>query len=340
MGLHILNGSHKRNGANPDTRQRGDHTRVWSRLATWLLRFAPWLMAALVLWFLFRQVPLMAAWQAMDQARFSVFLPVILITTILTFWVESSALAQLFSRFNAPVAGGEARSLRALTYLLTPINWNLGTGAMVLHLRTSKDIGAIESTSSLIFYSLIDGLFLSGIVFLGVLTLCAFPVLQTIGRFAAVSVVGHLGVFVFCMSGGLKWRWVQRIKSLPPLRTFCLATWQDIGVLLGMRAIYFAVIMLSHWATTATFNVHVPLAYMTVAVPIILLVSSLPITPAGLGTQQAASLLLFSPYGSEANILAYSLIYPVASLLMRLFLGLFYLRDLKALRCRHAQNPS
>ena len=199
MGLHILSGSHKRNGVDPDTRQRNDVTRVWSRLATWLVRFTPWLMAVLVLWFLFRQVPLMAAWQAMDQARFSVFLPVILITTILTFWVESSALAQLFSRFNAPMSGGEARSLRALTYLLTPINWNLGTGAMVLHLRTSKDIGAIESTSSLIFYSLIDGLLLSGLVFLGVLTLCAFPVLQTIGRFAAVSVVGHLGVFVFCM---------------------------------------------------------------------------------------------------------------------------------------------
>jgi putative effector of murein hydrolase LrgA (UPF0299 family) len=96
MGLHILNGSHKRHGADPDTRQRDDVTRVRSRLATWLVRFTPWLMAALVLWFLFRQVPLIAAWQAMDQARFAVFFPVILATTILTFWLESSALVQRF----------------------------------------------------------------------------------------------------------------------------------------------------------------------------------------------------------------------------------------------------
>lgn len=332
-----MNEHHQMSGVAPDTRQRDDANRMRSRLAAWLMRFTPWLVAAVVLWFLFHKVPLLAMWHALDHARFSVFLPVLLTTTILTFWLESSALAQLFSRFNAPLTAGEARSLRALTYLLTPINWNLGTGAMVLHLRTSKDIAAIESTSSLLFYSLIDGLLLSALVFLGVLALPALPVLQAIGRCAAVLAGGHLGALIFCMSGDLKWRWVQRLKSLPLLRTPCLASWQDGGVLLGLRAIYFAVIVLSHWVTTATFDVHVPLSHMVVAVPIILLIGSLPITPGGLGTQQAATLFLFNPYGSEANILAFSLSAPVVSLLIRTLLGLFYLRDLRALRCRQGQ---
>jgi uncharacterized membrane protein YbhN (UPF0104 family) len=62
------------------------------------------------------------------------------------------------------------------------------------------------------------------------------------------------------------------------------------------------------------------------------MLGTLPITPAGLGTQAAAMLFFWSEYGGKAEILAFGLVFPVALTLSRCLVGLFYLGDLRALR--------
>ena len=75
-----------------------------------------------------------------------------------------------------------------------------------------------------------------------------------------------------------------------------------------------------------------PAASSTAAAPAILAAGAIPITPAGLGTQQAAMLFFFAPYGDPAAILAFGLTFPVTLTLARCLLGLRYLRDLRAMR--------
>ena len=58
----------------------------------------------------------------------------------------------------------------------------------------------------------------------------------------------------------------------------------------------------------------------------------LPITPAGLGTQQATMLYFFARHGNEAAVLAFGLAFPVAVTLGRCLLGLRYLGTLAHLR--------
>jgi uncharacterized membrane protein YbhN (UPF0104 family) len=67
---------------------------------------------------------------------------------------------------------------------------------------------------------------------------------------------------------------------------------------------------------------------------------AVPITPAGLGTQQAAMLFFFASYGDEASILALGLTFPVALLLLRALLGLPYLKDLPRLRQAMAEQKA
>ena len=58
-----------------------------------------------------------------------------------TAWLAASSRARspISSRASTrDVSWTEARALRGLTYLATPINWNLGTAAIILHLRRSK----------------------------------------------------------------------------------------------------------------------------------------------------------------------------------------------------------
>jgi uncharacterized membrane protein YbhN (UPF0104 family) len=67
---------------------------------------------------------------------------------------------------------------------------------------------------------------------------------------------------------------------------------------------------------------------------------ALPITPAGLGTQQAAMLFFFAPYGDDASILAFGLTFPVVLLVLRAALGLPYLKDLAKLRASLDQEKA
>jgi uncharacterized membrane protein YbhN (UPF0104 family) len=305
----------------------------WS-VASILRRTLPWVVAAVVLAYLFRRVSFGESLAAARRADLLSFGAAALLGVVTWFLLESTAFSYLFSRFNAPLTRGEARSLRALTYLLTPINWNLGTAAIVLHLRRSKGIAALSATSSILFYELIDGIVLSALALGGARALPASPMTATVTRAAG----GLLAVEVACLAAFMlplpPWRWVLRMRSIGVFRTHSLATWADVAVLFAIRSVYFGGFVLYFWAGTHAFSVAVPLEHLAAVVPAILLVGSLPITPAGLGTQQAAMLYFFSPFGSEAQILAYGLVYPVALIVARVPLGLLYARDLALLRER------
>ncbi len=215
---------------------------------------------------------------------------------------------------------------------MTPINWNLGTAAIILHLRRSKGIGAVPSTSTMLFYGLVDLLVLAGLALAGTSVLPATPAIARVQRAAAISVGLAVATLLVLMTSRPGWRWLARLRGAGIFATHREATARDLALLVAVRACYFFGFVLYFWFGTQAFHTAIPLPFAMAATPIILVVASLPITPAGLGTQQAAMLYLFDPYGSEAAILAFALAYPVALIVGRLPLGLPYLGELAALR--------
>jgi uncharacterized membrane protein YbhN (UPF0104 family) len=304
------------------------------RAEGWARKLAPWAVAAAILAYLFWEIPFAEAWDAASAARLELFLPGVLAVVTFWFFLESAALAYLFSRFNAPLSWAEARSLRGVTYLLTPINWHAATAGIILHLRRSKEVGAIESASSMLFYGLIDGMILAGLALLGVSLLPASPEVASLRNIAAGIEGFQVALLALFMAPAPAWRWLQRLRGLAIFRTHGLATLRDVGCLLLLRGLYFSVFVGLFWLGNRAFGVDLPLEIATATMPAILLAAAIPITPAGLGTQQAAMLFFFSPYGDEAAILAFGLSFPIAVTLSRCLLGLRYLRGLE--RLRHA----
>ncbi len=284
------------------------------------------------MWFLFDRVPLADAWTAAGQARLVEFVLVTALAVTAWWLLESRAFAYLFTRFNAPVSWKEARALRGLTYLATPINWNLGTAAIILHLRRSKGIGALQSTSTMLFYGIIDLLVLATLALVGASTLPDSPAIAQIQRAAAIADGFAIAMLVVLMTSRPGWSWLQRFRAAGIFSTHRQATLRDLAVLVAVRACYFTGFVLYFWLGTWAFHAAAPLLFAMAATPIVLVVAALPITPAGLGTQQAAMLYLFAPHGSEAAILAFALCFPVALICARLPLGLLYIRDLASLR--------
>jgi uncharacterized membrane protein YbhN (UPF0104 family) len=90
------------------------------------------------------------------------------------------------------------------------------------------------------------------------------------------------------------------------------------------RCAFYSTFILFFYVAVRAFNMDIPLAELVAYVPVILLVISIPISAFGLGTSQAAMLLLFSNYGSPEQILAFSLTYSVSIIIFRGIIGACY----------------
>ncbi len=293
---------------------------------------APWVGAVGIFAYLFWDVPFGEAWQAAQNARLDLFVPEILVAVIFWFLLDSRALAYLLTRFNAPVSWPEARSIRGVTYIVTALNWNVGTAAIVLHLRRSKNVPALESTSSLFFYGNCDALLLMGLTLVGATAFSDSATLETIRKFAAISLAVQLAIFLLLSTSSPGWRWLGRIRKAALVRSYRLATLRDFMIVLGIKFFYFMGFLWIFWAGSHAFGIEIPFALAMASAPAIMMVAALPISPAGLGTQAAAMVFFWSDYGEKAEILAFGLVFPIALVLARSLLGLPYLKDLRSLR--------
>ncbi len=297
-------------------------TPLWRKLL-------PWVGTVAVIYFLSTQVPLADAWAATSDARLELFLPEMAAAVIFWFLVESRAFAYLFTRFNAEFSWAEARSLRGMSYLLTPINWNVGTAAIILYLRRSKSISAIGSGSSMLFYGMIDAVALGSLALVGVSLMPDSPELATLKHVVGAMMLCQIASLTIFMAPFPKWTRLERIRGVALFRSVSMATLRDFSILSGLRIAYFSGFVLIFWLGSASFGIEVPLVLAAAATPAILLFGSLPISPAGIGTQAAAMLYFFAPYGDDAAIVAFGLSFPVAITVARCLLGLVYVGDIR-----------
>lgn len=295
-----------------------------SRLANLL----PWVAGSLVLAFVFWRVPLAELTRATQQARLETFLPLILGACVAWFLIDAAAFAALFGRFNAPLSFRQARELRGLTYLLTPIHWNVGRAAVVARLHTTHRVPLLEATSSMAFYQTLDAILVSALCWIGLAGTPAgpfFDVLAWIVGALFVSLVAYLALIRLSCVVRVP---LDRVWKSTFHRTHRLATARDVATLLGLRLAYYVVFVGLYFWGAAAFGIELPLALVVASVPIIQSIGALPISPAGLGTQQAAMLFLFSGHGPDASIVGFGLSFPILAIVFRCLIGWPYVRRL------------
>jgi uncharacterized membrane protein YbhN (UPF0104 family) len=293
-------------------------------------RIFPWVVAIAIAGYVFRVVSIGEAWSALLRARLEIIVPLVVGTVLCWFLIESKAYAYVFSRFNAPVSWQQARALRGVTYLLSPIHLSLGKAALVLRLHTLKNVPLLEGTSTVALYQTIDAVVLAGLTAIGLWLIPTTP--ETgVACTAAIAVVLVLLFYLsFLRSDRPNIRVLDRARRLTIHHAHRKIRFRDAFVMVCAKLAYHLIAVAAFYFGTRAFGIDVPFTLVLATTPTIQAIGGLPITPGGLGTQQAAMLYFFGGYGSEAAIVAFGFSLPIAFMVMRSLLGLVYLPALTA----------
>jgi len=248
---------------------------------------------------------------------------------------DSLATSFVYSRTVCPVRFRELFLIRGASYLPSMLNHHVGQAWLTWYM--SRAYGAplwrVAGATLLVYGTTFGCLF-----FLGGISLLvdgtAAPWLVPLLAVAGAGAVGYLVV-------------IAR-KPAALTRRQVLAPLFEVGVsghllAFALRLPHVVVLLLGTWLPFRFFGVDIPPAAAFAYVPVLMVVSALPVTPQGVGTRDWFSLHYFSQYGvgseaeREAAVAATTLSFAVAISLFQAVLALVLMH--RALRVLRRSGP-
>lgn len=289
-------------------------------------RLLPWLVAVLIIVFLFWRIDFYMFIDSLKMAEILIYIPLVIFFIFTWFFIETYNIQKLYSYFGHHTSYSTMLSVRGGTFLLMIINYGLGAGGIAMFLKRLKGVTLRRSTGILFYYMVVES---SGIA------LMAVAGFVFAGRSSGIQEwVLYLasGLFMFYICEILLLKYIPALGILKkfinssvvlPIRE---STFSIFISIFFQRVGYFMTFVIFFYFAVRAFHMQIPFMALTALVPIIFFIGNLPITPFGLGTIQAAMLYFFQDYGTQANILAMSLVYTVSLMIFRALIGLYYLR--------------
>lgn len=305
---------------------------VTIKIKSCLKVMAPWAAAFVILAVEFYNIDRKFFMASLKSAELSIYIPLVIFFIFLWFFIESFNLQMLYRYFGYKLQYKKMLEMRGATFLLMIVNYGLGAGGIAMYMKKYKGIPLLRSTSILFYYMVVES---SGISFLAV---TGFLLAGESSKIPYWVIYLSLYLFLFYILE------IVLLKYIPPkgfLKKFISSrlvepiresTWMMFLGIFFQRMIYFMTFIIFFYFATRAFHMEIPLLALTALVPIIFFVGNIPITPFGLGTIQAGMLYFFKDYGTEANILAMSIVYSVSLMFFRAIIGLFYLHKVNNLK--------
>jgi hypothetical protein len=308
---------------------------------TVLSKLAPWVIAIVVLYLVFQRVSIIDVLNSARQVNLMIFLPLLIYSLVVHFLWDSQVYTLLFRWFGVPVTFREMLPVRGASHLLILLNFFVGQGGMALMMNRWKGI-SIGRAGSIILFSVYNDYYL-------LLAFCLFGAFRLPGvdlasffhgteegdlvRFIIISWVVFILLIaylrLYLTRPGARLRMKEReifssFREAPVSLYFKLMAVKAVSSISGLFTCYFALM---------AFDLYVPLEYLVVFLPLVLLISSIPLTGMGLGTTQAPMLWLVAgfaqggggPEAIKAAVLAYSLLWWFSYSAGRFGIGAFFL---------------
>jgi hypothetical protein len=287
-------------------------------------RIAAWVVTATTLGWLFWKTPVSDVWSALSHAA-PWTLPVLLAAAALVYVADAFAMWKTFGWFCARLPFRDVLVVRGATYLLAVINYSIGQGAIAYFIHRARGVPVMRGVATVL---LIMGTNLLALLLLVTVGL-SLPGTHPAGLAPVVGFVWTgLAVYVTLVAARPRW-----LASCPIFDVLLLAGLGGHLKAMLVRLPHVAALMAVELLALCGFGVALPWGVALGAMPVVLLVSALPISVQGLGTTQAAVVLFFSSYvppsagNPHAVVLGASLTSQTATLLFQLATGFICLRS-------------
>lgn len=214
-------------------------------------------------------------------------------------------------------------AVKGATYLLLVINYAVGQGGFGYYLYRAGE-PALKAAGTTLF------LLGTNLATLLLLTLGVWIATGGVSGAPAAMwwllVIGSAGFGVYLILIKLRFPYLARRELLAPL--FDAGLRGHALAVLG-RIPHVVVIVLAYWVAMRAWGLQVPFMAAAVLMPAVALAGVLPISPAGLGTAQAALVFFFADYAPGATpdarsaaVLAFGIVHFVYALGSTLLMGL------------------
>ena len=292
------------------------------RRRSWVRTLAPWLIGAAIVVVIATQVPYARFRASLKQgphlelAAFELLgACVVLLTDSFSTWV---GLVALKIRWTL----SRTAAVRGATYLLVLINYALGQGGFGYYLYRGG-VSAQRAVGATLF---LLGTTLASLLIMtfGVWIVADARSANEQMWWTIAIAMAAFGVYLVIVASRLKF--LARREVLAPLFDAHLAghALAIVGRLPHVIAIIFA-----HWGAMRMWGIPMPIEVGFTFFPAVVLASTLPISPAGLGTMQASIVFFFADYtpGATADertaaLLAFGVVHFVYSVLCTALIGL------------------
>lgn len=296
-------------------------------------RALPYLGSVLIFAIIFYEIPLGDVAKALEQVPVLKFVALFFPFCVLYWLVDSFCLTWVVRRFNALMSYRDILPIRASMYLLSLINTNLGQGGVAYYLYRKARIPFLEALGSILFIAVMEvyQLFLfstAGVIFYSPSRPAQREIVHVM-RFAYLAAwPGFFAMIVLAAAARRRVsvrRWLETGRVGGLAKTFVSARLGDYATVLVLKAPSFVFALIAQCFALSMYGIPIPPRKLIVFLPLVFLVSALPIAVAHLGTSQAAWLLFFAGSAPEAKILAYSLAAHVTFMACNGVIGVFFL---------------
>jgi uncharacterized membrane protein YbhN (UPF0104 family) len=309
-------------------------------------KFLPWLGTALILIYLVTTTDLHTVTSALADINIWAVLALGFGGTLVTFFTDSYCVKLAFSRFVCPITYREALPIKATSYFLNILNYNLALVGMAFYLQRSKQAPFWKSLGSMFFLNVMDILGLCVLLTIGLLATWGTDTLTTATQLIAwVMVAG--GVFGFALLVAMC-KLNLRIPVLSRvLKLEMLAPFSELNVVLVLQFVALRILFLMQYLAAQylflrLFGVEIPVVRLLVYQPLLTFVQIIPISISGLGTTQVVMRHFYSPYVTAGTrhpagiIDAFSTTSIFAFLFFRLLVAYLFLGDFSREVIKHA----
>jgi uncharacterized membrane protein YbhN (UPF0104 family) len=211
-------------------------------------------------------------------------------------------------------------AVRGATYVLALVNYVVGQGGIAYYLHKAG-VSTLRATGVT--------LFMMGTTFVGLLVTTAALWIPGSPEHDALwwtLVISCAALAIYLVIIQIAPDFVARHELFAPLFE---ARLRGHAFTIVARLPHVAAIVLGHWLAMEAWGFEVPFLYAVTRLPIVALVTVLPISPGGLGTTQAALIYFFAPFAAgatddarEAAVLAFAIVHFVYGTLAQLLVGL------------------